>query len=542
MYVKKLQLALILVYFILLLSSPVLAEDNATVLPVTGYITITSDPSAANVAIDGRDIGNTPITGYEIESGTHEITVSKTGYESKTESVTLSPGEQSGISVTLEPVKTPTETETPTPTMTQTPVPTTAPPTVTPTPEPGIGWYVVHCNLDNANVYFDGLLKGTTKNGQLTVEYTVGSTPYNKVTVSKSGYISVSQNLPLPPSAGQTVNTYLTLQPEPSTNGQLTVYSNPSGASVYVDRNFKGSTPLTASLKPGSHALQIAKSGYREINENIFISTGQTLTREYTLQTETEYGTLSVSSDPAGAGVYIDEIYRGLSTVTVKNLVVGNHDIKVTASGYSEWKGTQFVKKNAVMTVHARLVPVAGSNKGYVRVTSEPGEAEVYLDGRYMGLTGEQGTQGSYALTLNPGTYTISVEKTGYRDYEVQTSVSSGQTAWVHAVLVPFTEPLTGSVSVTSDPEGAGVYIDDVYKGITPVQISGVTAGEHQVMLKLDGYGDSHGKVTVSAGGTSTVSVAMKPYTEPTAAPGFGINIIVLGIFVVILYCSRKRG
>ncbi|MDD4252234.1 MAG: PEGA domain-containing protein, partial [Methanoculleus horonobensis] len=88
------------------------------------------------------------------------------------------------------------------------------------------GWYRVHCNVDGADVYFDGQYKGTTYGGALDVPvYTTGS-PYNTFRVEKSGYQSYTGSLASDPAAGETVDVYATLQPV-ETAGSIHATSSP---------------------------------------------------------------------------------------------------------------------------------------------------------------------------------------------------------------------------------------------------------------------------------------------------------------------------
>ena len=50
-----------------------------------------------------------------------------------------------------------------------------------------IGWFVVHSNIDGANVPFDNDYKGTISQGILRVQVYVTGTPYRTYTVSKPG-------------------------------------------------------------------------------------------------------------------------------------------------------------------------------------------------------------------------------------------------------------------------------------------------------------------------------------------------------------------
>jgi len=74
-----------------------------------------------------------------------------------------------------------------------------------------------------------------------------------------------------------------------------------------------------------------------------------------------------------------------------------------------------------------------------------------------------------------------------------------------------------GSLSVTTDPTGATIFIDGVQVGISPATIPGLAPGSHTLLLKLDGYQDLTLPVVISAGRTQNYSSALQ---KSTAAPG----------------------
>ena len=57
----------------------------------------------------------------------------------------------------------------------------------------------------------------------------------------------------------------------------------------------------------------------------------------------------------------------------------------------------------------------------------------------------------------------------------------------------------TGTLSVTSNPEGASVYVDGSYSGQTPVQLS-LTAGNHSILITYPGYNDYSTPVSITGG------------------------------------------
>ncbi|HEX6837635.1 MAG TPA: PEGA domain-containing protein, partial [Polyangia bacterium] len=66
-------------------------------------LTVTSDPSGANVSVDGQGYGRTPLTLRELTPGTHSVTVTMTGRQPFTRSVELRPGGSHDVVATLEP-------------------------------------------------------------------------------------------------------------------------------------------------------------------------------------------------------------------------------------------------------------------------------------------------------------------------------------------------------------------------------------------------------------------------------------------------------
>jgi len=96
--------------------------------------------------------------------------------------------------------------------------------------------------------------------------------------------------------------------------------------------------------------------------------------------------------------------------------------------------------------------------------------------------------------------------------------VSMPPTAWTSSNLLSYTvRPTTpsptyyGRVVATSHPQGAKVYLDNVYRGITPLNLDRVATGQHQVKLVKTGYQDWSSFVSVSPSRTTTVSADLIP-------------------------------
>jgi PEGA domain len=74
---------------------------NATLPIETGELAITTDPSGANVSIDGKYAGISPSTVTGMMPGNHTISVTKDGYNPSEQQVTITAGSTRQISINL---------------------------------------------------------------------------------------------------------------------------------------------------------------------------------------------------------------------------------------------------------------------------------------------------------------------------------------------------------------------------------------------------------------------------------------------------------
>lgn len=73
---------------------------------------------------------------------------------------------------------------------------------------------------------------------------------------------------------------------------------------------------------------------------------------------------------------------------------------------------------------------------------------------------------------------------------------------------------MTGSVSVSSSPSGAGIYLDGSYRGITPMKIN-IARGSYTITLKLAGYQDFSQTVRVNVREIAFVSSSLTSISTP---------------------------
>ncbi|MEI7433699.1 MAG: PEGA domain-containing protein, partial [Methanomicrobiales archaeon] len=163
---------------------------------------------------------------------------------------------------------------------------------------------------------------------------------------------------------------------------------------------------------------------------SVTITSGQTSSISATLTAQQTTGSISVSSGPSGAAVYLDGKSTGLkSPATLTGISAGGHTVSCSMSGYTD--ASQGVTVTAGQTVDVVLnLQATGTTTGSIYVTSLPSKALVYLDGKYLGV---------YSPTIinkvAAGTHTIRLTKYGYKDYTQSVMVSSGTTTTVSVTL-----------------------------------------------------------------------------------------------------------
>jgi PEGA domain len=66
----------------------------------------------------------------------------------------------------------------------------------------------------------------------------------------------------------------------------------------------------------------------------------------------------------------------------------------------------------------------------------------------------------------------------------------------------------TGTVSITSDPEGAEIFVDDKFFGEAPATLR-LPVGMHSIVLKIPGHADWHRTLEVLKGNKTTLKAVL---------------------------------
>ena len=269
-------------------------------------------------------------------------------------------------------------------------------------------------------------------------------------------------------------------------------------------------------------------------------------------------GWIQVISNVDGASVYFDNKFQGLTSdgqlVVTVYMAAPVSTFRVEKDGFTTAAGTLTMPEAGGTTkAYAVLRPVStptpSATYGAISVDSSPQGAQIYLNGYYRGIS-------PFSLDqLTPGSYTIAVVLDGYNSYSTLVRISAGSTTNVYTALLPVSST-PNSIYVTSDPANAFVYLDTLYKGKTPLTITGIPAGDHLVELNAPGYYTWNTTISLSGGSTRTVSAQMISLTPvvtttavtlpaaPTATStkaGEGPVMVVAALSIVGLVAGMMR-
>jgi PKD repeat protein len=265
-------------------------------------------------------------------------------------------------------------------------------------------------------------------------------------------------------------------------------------------------------------------------------------------------GTLAITTVPGGANVFVDNVFKGVTPLTLTDTASGYHILRIALPGYDDYITSATVEPSKTVLIKAELqsggsenattavptiavTPVPPRENGSVAITSVPNGAAVTLDGLY------EGTTPVIIPDVLPGNHDISLTYPGYTSLNQSISVGSSQTTAVNANLVVATEPAggTGSLTVVTDPAGAQVSVDGDVKGVSPATIPGLSEGTHTLVLKLEDYYDLSTTVNVTTGQTQNYTTGLRKAFKPSVVEIGLAGLVILIVLAAGVYRLTRR-
>jgi eukaryotic-like serine/threonine-protein kinase len=271
--------------------------------------------------------------------------------------------------------------------------------------------------------------------------------------------------------------------------GAIRISSTPSGATVIIDGNKRGTSPCDVKdLELGrSYKMILSKAGQRPWKTEFKLKDSSVREFKAKLKRSTvkAWGTVEIVTHPSGAKVTLNGIpLDKLTPLTIKKVAAKtDQNLVVTLEGHQDWVKTFKVRPGQRLKLRG-ILPVSDSvasvkkEQAYITLKSKPTGAEFFLNGSPIG--------GSFSLA--PGSdYLVSAKLKGYQEWRETIKPTAGEKKVITANLVRKADTSVvasdkARLSLNSTPP-AEVFVDKVNIGTTPIANHEISTGEHIIHL-----------------------------------------------------------
>jgi formylglycine-generating enzyme required for sulfatase activity len=298
------------------------------------------------------------------------------------------------------------------------------------------------------------------------------------------------------------------------------------GARIHIDGEEVGTTPVQElKVRPGRRSVEIFAKNYQDLKTHMDVE-GCGVSQALQFALLPAWGDVAIGSMPEGAKVSIDGKPVGETPLTV-HLLPGTYRLEVNADLYKTWRTQLVVKANQAQALDGiQLQPADGI---LVLSTTPPG-ANVTVGGEYAGKT-------PLKIPLPPNTtHLVHISKAGYEKASRKVGVSSAKEEKLTVELVP----IKGVVYVMVEPEDAELIVNGKSWGRVRTELR-LTAVEHRLEIRKEGYESFLTKITPRPGFPQEVRVALKKKVPEKVAPpslikthnGYALRLIKSGSFTM---------
>jgi len=289
------------------------------------------------------------------------------------------------------------------------------------------------------------------------------------------------------------------------------VFLTPSKATLVVDVSPKGYVSLDggdrnpapmrfSSISAGQHTITASAPDFQTRIIDVMINSGEEKHVPVTL--ERMKVKLGISSDPAGAAVTLDGEPRGKTPLQLDSIPTGDHKLSMTLPDYEPVE--------QLITVHSLAQPISvvfTRSQGSIQITSSPGDAEIYIDGKRQNQTTPA------ALRLPVGKHKLELRKSLYRSVSRDIQVERGANQSINLSL-----EAQAQLRITSEPPGSMVDLGELGIHQTPALIPGVKAGDYEATATLKGYRKETKSFRIVHGMSNTLEIRLFPISRTRMA------------------------
>ena len=416
--------------------------------PELGFLAISSEPTDADIYIDGKHYGKTNNVITDLAVGTHELKLEKEGYASLTKTFVTTKGETLKLNETLQAVSNKKV------------------------------HLIVKADQENATIYIDDEPLGTKEASKLFM-------------LGTSHTWMIKCNMYHTESGTVTLNDRTIIDKKLRPNyGFLNISTTPEqDAKVFVDEEYVGLSPVkTDKLKSGTHTVRVMKDMYKMAEKSFTVTDGQTTNA--TLNMSANFVTLTLTVD-TDADIYVDEEYKGKGKWTGR-LSDGSHIFEARKTNHKPSKKSMdlVLGENKTITLDAPT-PINGE----IEINTTPMGATIYIDGKSYGETP------NYISDILIGEHELKLTKQGCAEIKKTIVIKEGEALTINEKLQTGKE-----ISISTDQSGDKIYVDGNYIGTSPIS-SNLSYGSHEIKAERNGKTVSKTINVMQSGGETNIKL-----------------------------------
>lgn len=352
-------------------------------------------------------------------------------------------------------------------------------------------------------------------------------------------------------------------------SGKVYIYSDPTGADVYLGKLKKGQTPLKISyIDPGEYEITVKKKFYKEIKRKVFIEKKKSKMIFSNLQRAR--ADIDVFTIPPGADVELGTKLKRTSPAKFGDMPSGYYSLKVSKQGFhplkrkfvldgrNNFKTTLELQKIKPGFLHVERLPQNASvnikkidkpfyqgmelmpGKYFVEITTPFDEGEVLTaeieenkdtkvyvklekGGRVFITSPEKDlkfllvnekTEFLSGSFLKKGKYKIALMNKEYEDLTIDIEVKAGKD--ITRIIEPVKK---GRLFVETDAEDLNINIKNVWDKFE--QGIYLKAGEYDLEVTSERYPPTQRKVKIESGKDTKIKLNPGEYIEPVTGMKF---------------------
>ena len=234
--------------------------------------------------------------------------------------------------------------------------------------------------------------------------------------------------------------------------GSVNVTVNEVGATILVDENAVGTSPLASPLRVGvgAHKLKVTKDGFAPFEQALTVTANGATALNASLTVTATKGKVAVKEQSGKAvRILVDGVDMGEAPWSGE-LDPGQHEIGARATGLVAAPQRITIERGKT----EEITLTASSSSAPVKIGTSDGKGLIYLDGKLVG-------EGSFATDIPAGPHKLHITRDGYDPFDEDVTVKDKE---------PYSRTITLKISsaITTGPVAKDIErLEGVYGGIS---------------------------------------------------------------------------